>query len=444
MCRPTDLDQRARSRPPAARRDRERRPTWLFVLGRSFLGRHTHFVEDMLALRRLPAATRRLPVLVQPRRTFVGGAFETDFEESRAKVRRKRIGAFLAAFEKLPEDAAALQEEVQAVVRSTLSEHAPHGHFESRDQLVAAIDSTRGQLEAWQAAGALKLDWAADRELKSLGLPNADGGADNSGSGPSDQKGASTGAEAPPQQSAAAAAYAAATPQVAPAAPADEDEPPEPDVLTDEQRKTLIGLRASVALQGLPGLWEQLSRAPADVPLPAVLEAAQALTSLEPWERLRLHLKLSRSDGPVDLSAQLKSAAVSTAEGSYPLTAVLLERFEMLSEEESSRIVELKDKAAPTLVEEIRKKPMLTRLWHRLAGGRTVDGTDREVAAADRTDIALYASLESERTLQEALTKALFSYHDRLSTRRRRRRNAVKYTLLFFSLNILDFVITNM
>ena len=98
---------------------------------------------------------------------------------------------------------------------------------------------------------------------------------------------------------------------------------------------------------------------------------------------------------------------------------------------------------AAMVVSEIRRKPMLTPCGHRLRGGGAASGTDRDVAAADRSDSALYACLASERALQEGLTKAL-TYHDRLSTRRRRRRNAVKYTMLFFSLNILDFIITNM
>ena len=57
---------------------------------------------------------------------------------------------------------------------------------------------------------------------------------------------------------------------------------------------------------------------------------------------------------------------------------------------------------------------------------------------------ALFAALSSEASLHQSLMRSLFSYHDRLATRRRRGRNAVKGTLLFFSLNILDFTITNL
>ena len=55
----------------------------------------------------------------------------------------------------------------------------------------------------------------------------------------------------------------------------------------------------------------------------------------------------------------------------------------------------------------------------------------------------LYTALESDAELHCAISEALFRYHDRLSTRRRRARNAVKYTALFMSCNVLDFLISN-
>ena len=61
----------------------------------------------------------------------------------------------------------------------------------------------------------------------------------------------------------------------------------------------------------------------------------------------------------------------------------------------------------------------------------------------DRADAALFAALSNDGTLHQGLTSALFSYTDRQSTRRRRCVNAVKYTGLFVSLNLLDFTITN-
>ena len=64
--------------------------------------------------------------------------------------------------------------------------------------------------------------------------------------------------------------------------------------------------------------------------------------------------------------------------------------------------------------------------------------------ASDRRDAELFGALASDAALQRRIMGALFSYHDRWSTRRRRAVNAVKYTLLFFGLNILDFVITNL
>ena len=88
----------------------------------------------MLA-RRVQFARRAL-ANSQRRRTFVGGAFENDFQEARAKVRRRRIGSFLSALDQLPSTAA--QEETQLLIRSTLSEHAPSGRFDSQQQLVAA------------------------------------------------------------------------------------------------------------------------------------------------------------------------------------------------------------------------------------------------------------------------------------------------------------------
>ena len=446
-------------------------------------------VRRMHRLHHLPTSTlRRVPShLAQPRRGFVGGAFETEFEESRAKVRRKRINAFLAALETLPNEAGHAQEEAQSLVRSILSEYAPQGRFDSRDHLASAIGAVQGRLSEWQTPGVLKLDWAADRELKALGLPSDEGSGDAAGGGQASASGASTAVaappDAPPQQSAAAAAYAAATPQAAATPPPDDDDPPEPDVLSEEQRRTVVALQTSVALEALPSLWHQLPRATfvdphsfaeasassagassdgspdgggrahtvddASVPLSVALDAAAAISSLDPWDRIRLHVRLTNggAEASTPSTAQLKVAALTTAEGAYSLTTALLRRFEMLSDAESERMDELraaKSGDAAMVVSEIRRKPMLTRAWHRLRGGGAAGGTDRDVAAADRSDSALYACLESERALQEGLTKALFAYHDRLSTRRRRRRNAVKYTLLFFSLNILDFIITNM
>ena len=71
---------------------------------------------------------------------------------------------------------------------------------------------------------------------------------------------------------------------------------------------------------------------------------------------------------------------------------------------------------------------------------RAADAWDRR----DRRDAELFGALTSDAVMQRRIMAALFSYHDRWSTRRRRLVNAVKYTCLFFGLNILDFVITNL
>ena len=91
----------------------------------------------------------------------------------------------------------------------------------------------------------------------------------------------------------------------------------------------------------------------------------------------------------------------------------------------------------------------MRRLWHRIAPGAAAsaeDGTPptaEAMAAADRADAPLFASMESEATLHRSLASALFAYHDRLSTRRRRRMNALKGTTAFFVLMIVDFTIAN-
>ena len=494
----------------------------------------------MLA-RRVQFARRAL-ANSQRRRTFVGGAFENDFQEARAKVRRRRIGSFLSALDQLPSTAA--QEETQLLIRSTLSEHAPSGRFDSQQQLVAAIEATRAQLEELQTIP-LKLELKAEMELKALGLPNEN----TPGGGASAQPPAGGAVDvSAPEQSSAAAAYAAATPQ-APPPPADDD-PPIPDVLTEEQRATIVSLRAAIALDALPSLWEQLPRAtfldpidfppqqdpairrsgdpvPADaaaggggdyvasasanaassaLPLPVVLDAADALIALDPWARLRFHIALAKgsaalspaatsprpspNDGapegigaagelksrtswedepdpaeeqptcvagdegveveedPKAFAELLRAAAVATAEGAYPLTLELLTRSELLSKEELARLGELSTKgvgaAAATVTGEVRRRSIMRRAWHAIApAGKPARLTDRAMASADWRDAALYAALHSDADLHMSLSTAVFSHHDRLSTRRRRRRNAVKYTLLFMALNCLDFAITN-
>ena len=510
-------------------------------------------LTKMLA-RRAPQLARRALANSQRRRTFVGGAFESDFQEARAKVRRRRIGSFLSALDQLPSSAAAVQEETQLLVRSTLSEHAPSGRFDSQQQLVAAIEATRARLEDSQT-DPLKLELKAETELKALGLPNEskpEGGvsAQPAAGGHVDPS------SNPIQQSSAAAAYAAATPQAPP--PAADDDPPIPDVLTAEQRATLVSLRASIALDALPSMWEQLPRAtfldpfdfppqqdpairrsgdpvPTDaaaagggddaaaasanaassaLPLPVVLDAADALVALDPWARMRFHMAIANgsaalspaatspspsaapsagaadavggdgaggearaspswedepataatepparvasdegvvveAEDPRAFAEQLRAAAVATAEGAYPLTLELLTRSELLSKEEIARLGELSTKggvgaAATTVTGEVRRRTIMRRAGHAIApAGKPERPTDRAMAAADRRDAALYAAMQSDADLHMSLSTAVFSHHDRLSTRKRRRWNAVKYTFLFMALNCLDFFITN-
>ena len=81
-------------------------------------------VRRMHRLHHLPtSALRRVPShLAQPRRGFVGGAFETEFE-SRAKVGASALMHF-SQLETLPNEAGHAQEEAQSLVRSILSEYA--------------------------------------------------------------------------------------------------------------------------------------------------------------------------------------------------------------------------------------------------------------------------------------------------------------------------------
>lgn len=387
--------------------------------------------------------------LVGRHRSFVGGAFATEFDEIRAKARRSRLRSFLASLEQLPTGSCegSVQVEVQRLVHAELSEHAPAGAFHSREQLRVAVDAARARLSELQTES-LKL------EIKP-----------------------SSGAET--SASPAAAAMAAAQPASPPQRVEDEDAPP--DELTQPQQDTLVSLRAACALSVLPNLWERLPRtesgsgstsaavqaSPASgvketagmppLPLGVVVDAAETLVRADPWATVRFHAEVG--GGEEARIEQLRVAAAATAEASFAWTREILLRTELLDESEQERLSSLSDGASATVTAELRRRTMMQKLWHRISPTRAVGAdsdhaeggsgarVDRDsneaISAIDRADAALFDAMRNDVALQSGMTAALFSYHDRLSTRRRRQINAVKYTGLFISLNILDFILTN-
>lgn len=389
-------------------------------------------------------AAARHGALVQPqRRAFWGGAFESDFDEHRAKARRSRLRTFLGALDSLPPPSA----EQQELLERSLAAESGTASFRSAEEISTVIDAARETLAESQVLASIKLELAAATEA----------------------------APASPAPGSAGAPAMPGMPPPPPTPPPDDDDVEKPpDVLTEEQQATLVSMRTSYGLAALPGLWPLLPGAgSADgVDAQAVAAAAAALTSGTPRDRVELHLKLATGvspDAPLaphtlhgpDGLARLRAAAATTAASTFQLTRTLLTSSEMLSSEEAARLLELDAAkgAQPELVvtDEIRRRTLLTRAWHRarsydaaaIAAGDASKGAGMlhdslaAMADADVSEAALFAALADDAKLHTALATAFFAHHDRLSTRTRRRWNALKGTGTFFALNILDFALTN-
>ena len=402
----------------------------------------------------VPTSARRplVGTLVSSRRQFWGGAFETEFEEAHAKKRRSRLRSFFAALNDLPPLGDA-QKELISKALSESSIRADGQSFGTKLELSAAVETARAALATQQTASLC------------LELPSDDGdkpGSAGSAASPEEQSMALPHRQ-PDAATSASAAMAAAQPQTPPPVVDDDDDKP-PDVFTEEQVATLLSLRASYALAELPDLWDKLPLEDLRLPVQSALDAADALCDGSPWRRLHFHLELQRgiSNDPEavfnasDVSKEeLCDAAVRIAHNTVPLTVELLKRSTMLSEQEEERLDKMPSDAHGSttplvLTTELRRRTYLQRAYHKVRGDFAVNAADgyaptlAEIGETYRADAALFAALSSEASLHQSLMRSLFSYHDRLATRRRRGRNAVKGTLLFFSLNILDFTITNL
>ena len=117
-------------------------------------------------------AVRRLPLAALGRRTFVGGPFETDYDEIRAKARRRTIAGLLCSLD--PPAGCEHEAAVARVVSSTLTAHAASSSFDSREQLQAAVDEAREQLSA-MGTGSLVLELAANYAEVAAGAAPAAG-----------------------------------------------------------------------------------------------------------------------------------------------------------------------------------------------------------------------------------------------------------------------------
>ena len=321
------------------------------------------------------------------RRSFWGGAFASELDEARAKARRRRLRSFLGAAERLPQISL-----VDDVLQDAFNAHAPLGVFASRDQLRLAVDDARERLGDLQTA-ALKLELAAAAEGT-----NATAVAPLAAESAVDEQSKLAHRQEPSSAQDAAAAAAATMPgmpgaQPAPLPPPDEDDAddsPIMDTLSEEEERTLVCLRTALALDTLPSLWDRLPQvpvppaasstvtppdsdeaatavtaatAPVDddarpssdgasaggdrgVALAAALEAASALSSGDPKTRLDFHLQLSSGLLAPPTLEETRAAAAATVSAAAPLTCALLERSDMLSDEEGTRLAKLRSKQA--------------------------------------------------------------------------------------------------
>ena len=207
------------------------------------------------------------------RRTFIGGAFASDFEEARAKARRRRIRSFLLALDELP---SSVHQESSQVLCSALTEQAsPDGNFYSRDQLQLAVDSARLRLKDLHGQAPLRL------------------------------------AEAPAPATDAQAPGA----QVAQPDDDDDDESLLAQPLDDAERSSLAAVRTSLAIQELPELWAQLlsaqdASAEDPLPLPMVIHAALSLCDPQPMRRISFHVDLAHGI----VQQPLRSVAMASGE----------------------------------------------------------------------------------------------------------------------------------
>ena len=418
----------------------------------------------------LPLTRRHISPLVSQavcrRRSFVGGAFASEFEETRAKLRRNRIRSFLGAFDSLQTSATMVTQEL---IRMVFAEHAADGSFHSKEQLRVAVDDARLRLSEQQKYECLRLELRDDTSGDST-LPE----------------------ENPP----------GSLSRMAPS-PVDEVVP---DVFSSDRQQTLASIHAASVLDGLPGLWAALIRnsdssrkaAKGDdgdasnagdgvLPLSAALNAAFALGDPDPWTRIEFRVALAmesafRQNKLIEeaTAKSIRQAALDTLYSAHVTWATIMEHTHMMDEvrlshrnlrwpccsellypplmspiqEERNRLNAMRPNAAEVLADEIQKiskvqmlgRVFAGRRWDAASAAKAAESGDRPIriiAAGDGRYSALYASLRSDSQIYLELSNALFDYHDRLSTRRRRRMNALKGTGLFVGLNLLDFTICN-
>ena len=182
--------------------------------------------------------------LLGGRRNFWGGAFESDIDESRAKMRRSRLRSYMNAFDQLPQHPGEQQLEVVERALSAGTEAS----FASREDLSTVVDAARDALAELQTAS-LKLE-----------LPPIEGATPPGGAAAAAQPEAAvdqqmslphrTGGETVQPASDGAASTVTPTSTMAPIKPPstfDEDEDQPPDVLTAAQQETLVSLLRRVA-----------------------------------------------------------------------------------------------------------------------------------------------------------------------------------------------------
>lgn len=346
---------------------------------------------------------RPRPQLLLQARTYVDGAradFENDFEADNSTARRKRLRALLAAL--APDEAAA--QAAHAELEGVMAAHAQDGVFRDRAALEGAVKAAQDQL-ASGPQGSLVQSLPESKPAKG------------------EATGGSTGA--------------AAAPAVV------EDEPEESSVveLSEAERRTIYGLRLSLALPRLLPLWErEVYAADPELPLPRVLEVARALASGAPQAALELELP---ADGLQPSPAQVTEAATRVVANAHPLFVELLRRSELLLPKEEERLRAL-DSAV--LLKAMRRETLgrrLRRMVGSLPPSELVDGVLQAATQRTPREAQLYACLTSEAALHEGLAAAFFGQHDRRTTRWRRTKFSGKYLGLFFSLNILDFCLAN-
>lgn len=434
------------------------------------------------------------------RRTFVGGAFETDFEITRAVVRRDRIHLFLGA---LGPQHAGHSCKAQDIVEATMKEHAVDGYFAGHDQLLAAVHDARKRLGSLQTAS-LKREVGSE-EASAAGSAATAGGA---GMDAADAK-VDRAMQLPHREATDAQAATVAVGSTMPVATTSSADPvhldasanaveskvaeeAEPEVekeavetLSEEENTTIASLRLSFALNELPPLWAALLRSsptaasgsasentgsdppcpPSSLPLTTVLEAARTLGASSPLEQLSFRMNMGASpaaampaSGPTRL--QLTRAAKETVFAAQPLLFELLNSSGLLHETEKAYIERLRSSPETIWAEMqregyFRKAIRLVRR-RRARGASAVSSLEEkpgdalgvsvlvsEMSNAHERESVAFSALQTEAALHRALNLAFFAKHDRSATRWRRSKNAVKLSALFMACNILDFTLSN-